>query len=255
MPGARCIHLFDKPPKRPYLSEYYYPMLKHIGFVRARFKQRVVIAKPQDKDIPARSIVPPPGVLVPTFHFDEKTKLLGYSTRPWEDILVEELEEKMRPKAKPPYDWGDIFKREFIGTLMDFTPPYYQHYAMKDAQATRKLFDGLRHTVRNMPSPRLQGHKAHTVVLDSMNVDFSEIELRIAAQLLEEKNDQPLIATIRKNRNQEGTCRPTTSEPSLPSPAIFPPSPRVSYVSGRKDSVIPRLLADSVSRSPRSTSG
>lgn len=186
----------------------------------------------------AQGIVAPPGVLVPNFYIDPKTKVFGCYARPWEDILVEELEEKMKPPPKK-YDWRSVFKQEWQGT-----------FAAADAATTKALYE---HKTFNRPSKRYPAPQPGVLIDDMHKVNYADIEMRILATMSDEdKMISGLDFAVIKNRNPEGTCRPTTTSPA---PAIFPLSPPPSPSSELKDSVIRRLLAGSVSRSPPSTSG
>lgn len=230
-------------------------MLKAIGFVRARPKRKITIIEPRPEDVPTvPKIIAPPGVLVPDFYIDSKTKIFGCYVQPWEDILVEELEAKMRVPAMKDIS-VDFWTKEYLGEFKlasGVTPPFQQHYYRKPR-------------IQNAPSPRYEqktlpigGITIDSFAMDDAKSFWSEIETRILAQMSEEDRRQAgfggLQFTIHKNRTPEGTCRPTTSEPPPP-PPIFRPSPLPSLDCAARASVIPRLLADSVSRRPPSTDG
>lgn len=196
-------------------------------------------------------LVRPPGVLVPSFYVDPETKVFGCFVRPWEDILVEEIEEKMRPK--PADVWRDIFKQEYLGEFMPKITPIdyldtptgrFVHYAKADAEITRRCYEALRrkspNIAMNRPSPRINGVRAEEIIFDSIN--WAEIELRALATMPDHSKGE-LTFHIVKNRTPKGTCTPT-NDPPPPLP-IFRPSPLPSLDCEARASVIPRLLASS----------
>lgn len=215
-------------------------------------------------------------MLVPDFYLDPTTKLLSCFTRAWADIeedrLVADIEAKMRiePKTKEFID-SDFWKQH---VMTDFLPKitidslsdshvHFTHYVKKDASATGRLHDKMKDLVRNMPSPRmpvrtlLRGKRPDQIIFDS-EISYKELELRTLAMLNQHKRDAAglgdLMFTVLKNRDHITSCRTTISEPS-PQLPIFRPSSPASTASVARASVIPRLLADSVSKSPPSTGG
>lgn len=264
VPSSGGIHFVDKPRVPCHriwgFPEKYGFVLDRVGFVGARPKAptQILIHRPKPRPPVAR-----PSALVPDFYLDPKTKLLSCFTRSVADIeedrLIAELEAEMKKTLKGGFDWKQEYLGEFQKITIDslHTPPSsFLHYAKDDATATGRLCANMKDLVRNLPSPRyarpIQGVRADRIIFDS-EISFKELELRTLALLEKHERDAAGLGDITfhilKNRDRSTTCRPTTTDPQLP---IFQPSPPASTASAARASVIPRLLADSVSKKPLS---
>ena len=281
MPACRP-HFVDQ-PRIPCHRVWGFPekygfFLDRSGFVAAREKKKSVelqVAHP-------KGIVPPPGILVPDFYLDPRTKIVSCFTREWalleEDRIIAKLEEQMRSEAKKNKFVGpDFWKQEVLGEFFSGSPSAMglaAHYARNDAEVTRQVFDRIRSMAKNLPAPAIaRAHhirgphhsnffqdevarmKDQTFITSALS--YPELETRILASLSE--TDREVFGLtdshfhLIKKRDRATSCRPTTTEPS-PQLPIIRPLPPMSTASVEKASVIPRLLAASVSKKPPSIS-
>ncbi len=182
-----------------------------------------------------------PDVLAVSQRFEEESLLLGLTVRPWEEILVEELEAQMLPKPSNEFFmWEESLRTVVKKRQQDFfvygqaTIPRASYmkdlikdavtYSIRDAQATKEIFD--------------------------IGVDWADLECRMLAATCASPGE--LLFHNLKDRSD--SCRPTFKVP--PQQSFLPISSSSRAVSnslGRTGSVIPRLLGDWASKSPPST--
>lgn len=212
-------------------------------------RARVVLAHAKVKPVihvAAVRLIEPPGALKVTQLYENDSLLLGWKAKPWAEALVDELESKMRQVPKESVR-GDLWKREFIAEFLPGSPRLYEHY--KDIfEVSRKLAKTKNVPILTARQPRPT--PSRPLITDDF--DYKSFELRMLGMLSEEDRDRiygkPTTNVTIKKRILSDSCKPFSL------PVVFQPSSPAFNSSAVRDSVIPRLLAASASKSPPSTS-